>query len=155
MAYDGRSPGGYQPKPWDREQEHVPRALPAGYLQGGYFEPGHDGGKPVLRKEYIVGYPEQIARALEDRDKNKSSQLRRFYDYCIRIRSMQERGRAFEQVQAEFCRLVPFADYAQTRNTVTPLFVDFIRKNVQAVRNADDLYAFVKHFEAVVAHIKK
>ena len=62
--------------------------LPNDYLSDGYFEPGQAGGKPSLRREYIVGYPEEIARSLEDRDLNKSAQLRKFYEYAIRIRDM-------------------------------------------------------------------
>lgn len=171
MAFNGNnSRGGYQGRPQgsrpdrpqgfrqDRPQGSRPEwsapTLPQGYLRDGYYS-FEGNGKPVLRREFIVGYPEEIARKLDDREKNKSSQLRKFYDYCIRIRSMLERGMSFSEVEGEFCRLVAFADYAQKRNRVSPLFVDFIRKNVMAVHNEQDLNAFTKHFEAVIAYIKK
>lgn len=130
-------------------------SLPEGYLKNGYFVPSPEDGRPTLRREFIIGYPEQIARALDDREKNKSSQLRKFYDYCIRIRDMLERGQPFSAVESDFCRLEVFAKYAESRSKVSELFVRFIQSNVNAVRNKDDFYAFIKHFEAVIAYIKK
>lgn len=147
MAYNGGKPG-YQ-------GNRQPPRLPDGYLRDGYFEPAAERERPALRREYIIGYPEAIAKALEDREKNKSTQLRKFYDYCIRIRDMLERGQSFCELKSEFCRLAPFAKYAESRSKVSGLFVQFIQKNVDAVRSKDDFYAFLKHFEAVIAYIKK
>lgn len=142
--------GGYQ----GSRQRWQP-ALPEGYLQGGYFEPAAAGERPALRREYIIGYPAEIAQALEDREKNKSTQLRKFYDYCIRIRDMLDRGQSFHEVESDFCRLAAFAKYAESRGKVSGLFVEFIQKNVDMVRGKEDFYAFLKHFEAVIAYIKK
>lgn len=143
---NGPQRGGYQ-KPEAR--------LPEGYLHGGYFESGQAGEKPSLRREYIVGYPEEIAKSLEDRELNKSAQLRKFYDYAIRVRDMLGRGISFREAESDFCRLLVFADYARSRSRVSALFVDFIQQNVESVKNEQDFYAFLKHFEAVIAHLKK
>lgn len=129
--------------------------LPEKYLEGGYFDSTAKEARPVLRREYIIGYPAKIAQALEDREKNKSSQLRKFYDYCIRIRDMLDRGQSFREVESDFCRLAAFAKYAESRSKVSSLFVEFIQKNVNAIRSKEDFYAFLKHFEAVIAYIKK
>lgn len=154
MAYNGG--GGWNGSQGQRDgyQRQEPK-LPKDYLSGGYFEPGREGEKPSLRRDYIVGHPEDIAEGLEDRERNKSTQLRKFYDYAIRIRDMLGRGISFREVRSDFCRLLVFADYARSRNRVSPLFVDFIRQNVEAVENEQDFYAFLKHFEAVIAHLKK
>ena len=140
----------------DGNQRPEPR-LPEGYLHGGYFEPGLAREKPSLRREYIIGYPEEIARSLGDPKLNKSSQLRKFYDYAIRIRDILGRGISFREAESDFCRLLVFADYARNRSQplVSMLFVDFIRQNVETVKNEQDFYAFLKHFEAVIAHLKK
>ena len=142
--------GGF--KRWD----DAPKALPDGYLSGGYFLPGKAGEKPVMKKEYIIGYPGQIAAALTERDRNlnKSSQLRKYYDYCIRIRDLMHMGYTFPEVESEFCRVSNFVAYAKSRNLVTQVFVDFIDRNIAAIHNGDDFSAFLKHFEAVVAHLK-
>lgn len=142
--------GGYQ-----GSQQRWQPTLPEGYLKDGYFGPPADGERPALRREYIIGYPEEIAQALEDRDKNKSAQLRKFYDYCIRIRDMLDRGQPFPAVESDFCRLEAFARYAESRSKVSALFVDFIKRNVDIVRSKEDFYAFLKHFEAVIAYTKK
>lgn len=141
--------GGYQGNRWQQP------TLPEGYLKGGYFKPAEEDGRPALRREYIIEYPKEIAGALDDREKNKSTQLRKFYDYCIRIRDMLDRGQTFEEVESDFCRLAPFAKNAESRNRVNSLFVDFILKNVDAVTSKEEFYAFLKHFEAVIAYIKK
>lgn len=152
MAYNA---GGRWNGPQGQKSGYQRPELPEGYLSGGYFEPGQAGEKPALRREYIVGYPEEIARNLEDRELNKSAQLRKFYDYAIRIRDMLGRGFSFREVQSDFCRLLVFADYARSRNRVSQLFVDFTKRNVDAVHDKQDFYAFLKHFEAVIAHLKK
>ena len=152
MAYNA---GGRWNGPQGQRGGYSRPELPEGYLSGGYFEPGQVGEKPALRREYIVGYPEEIARNLEDRELNKSAQLRKFYDYAIRIRDMLGRGMSFREVQSDFCRLLVFADYARSRNRVSQLFVDFTQRNVDAVQSEQDFYAFLKHFEAVIAHLKK
>lgn len=149
MAFNpGR--GGYQ-----GGQQRWQPALPDGYLKGGYFEPAAEGERPALRREFIIGYPETIANALEDREKNKSTQLRKFYDYCIRIRDMLDRGQSFHEVESDFCRLAAFAKYAESRGRVSDLFVKFIQNNVNMIHSKDEFYAFLKHFEAVIAYIKK
>lgn len=131
--------------------------LPEGYLNGGYFSAGGADSKRTMKREYILDYPKQIADGLDvgGRDQNRSAQIRKFYDYCIRIRDALEQGKSFAEVEGDFCRLSVFAKYAQSRGRVSGLFVQFIEKNVNAVRSKEDLFAFVKHFEAIVAYIKK
>lgn len=149
MAFNpGR--GGYQ----GGQQRRQP-TLPEGYLKDGYFEPTAGGKRPALRREFIIGYPEKIAQALDDREKNKSTQLRKFYDYCIRIRDMLDCGQSFHEVESDFCRLEVFSKYAESRSKVSGLFVNFIQSNVRSVHSKDEFYAFMKHFEAVIAYIKK
>ncbi len=114
--------GGYQQQP---------ASLPAGYLEGGYYKEVQ--GEKVLKKEYIVTYPEAIARALSDRDesknskKNKRSQIRKFYDYTLRINDLLNRKSGnFALVEGELNRLIPFVKYAASRDTVSGLFEAFI-----------------------------
>ena len=153
MAYNGRN--NYQNGQGGYNSRYQQPSLPDGYLDGGYFSPAKDGQKRAMKREYILGYPEQIARALDDRDKNKSTQLRKFYDYCIRIRDALEQGKTFQEVESDFCRLTAFAKYAENRSRVTSLFVDFIDRNVKIVQSKESFYAFLKHFEAVIVYIKK
>jgi CRISPR-associated protein Csm2 len=127
--------------------------LPKDYLVDGYYEVKN--GKQVLKCEYILEFAKQISKNFIDGNKNKSSQLRKFYDYCMRLQQTLATGNDFAAIQADFSRLVPFVEYAKTRGRVTPLFVDFIKQNVAAVKNKEDYRAFVKHFEAIVAYLPK
>lgn len=137
-----------------QKNDFKPKKLPEEYLDNsGYFVLSED-EKEVINRDFIIGFPAEIAQALDEKDKNKSTQIRKFYDYCIRIRDMMTQGKTFEEVEGEFCRLENFAKYSESRGLVTPVFVKFIQKNVNAVYNEQDFYAFIKHFEAVIAHLK-
>ena len=136
--------------------------LPDGYLDGGYYKEVN--GEKVLKKEYIVKYPTEIVELLKVRDDkgrvkpdiNKRSQIRKFYEYALAAQGLLQRnGNRFEVVEAELNRLIPFADYAKSRGTVSGLFVEFIKKNVTSIHNTSDMTAFIKHFEAIVAYLPK
>ena len=152
MAYDGK-----------RNQYHKDfrtAQLPAGYLAEGYYLVRND--EKIMRKEYIIEFPEAIANTLSNREetkngkKNKRSQIRKFYEYSLRIQNVMKRKNGnFEMVEADLKWLVPAVKYAQTRDVVSDLFVRFVEKNIAAIHNKDDLKAFVKHFEAIVAYLPK
>lgn len=151
MAYNNSYQGGNRGnmgRGYGAPQPH----LPDGYLTQGYYEIKND--KKFLRSEYIVDFPERIAKDLEDRSKNKSSQIRKFYDYCVRLDGTMKR-KSFNEVEADFKRLIPFVKYACTRNRVSQLFVDFIERNVLKVKDKHDFRAFLKHFEALIAYLPK
>lgn len=150
----------YYEKPNQKSFNNFVPQLPKGYLVGGYYEEGERGR--VLKKEYIVDFPISIAKALSSKEdsengkRNKRSQIRKFYEYSISIRELANRKNGdFRVIEAELDRLLPFAQYKMSRNTVSQLFVDFINKNVSNIKNTEDLQAFVKHFEAIVAYLPK
>ncbi len=150
--------GGNYNNNWNRNSKgyEKPAALPVGYLQGGYYS---DPGKIRLKKEYIVDYPREIADALDrdgGRDANKRTQIRKFYEYLLRVeRKMSLAGNDFSVVEADIAGLLPHVSYAGKRRLVSSLFVEFTEKNIAAVRDEKDMRAFVKHFEALVAFTKK
>ena len=136
--------------------------LPKGYLSGGYFETIK--GENALKPEYIVEYSKEIAKKLADRNEweksntpqNKRSQIRKFYEYVLRIQGLLRRKNDnFGAVEAELKRLIPYVDYAVSRGTVSELFQNFINDNMMAIHNVEDLNAFVKHFESIVAYLPK
>lgn len=130
--------------------------LPEKYLESGYYT---DVEKKKMNPDYIVVYAKNIARSLEKEGgnmKNKRTQIRKYYDYCIRVRDKLSRaGNDFSYVEADFAELLPKVSYAKSRSTVTDLFVEFIDKNINAVKDAKDYRAFLKHFESIVAFMKK
>ena len=130
--------------------------LPQGYLDGGYFK--NVNGKEVLKVEYIIDYSRKISNILSDCDatKNKSTQLRKYYDFCIRIKSLLKSNKdKYELVESELKKVIYHVQYANKRGTVTKEFVNFIEKNVNNIKNAEDFYAFITHFESIIAYLKK
>lgn len=152
MAYQAQS---HKPRGGDRGPYRAPAVLPEGYLAGGYYRQA-PGGERVLDERYIIDYPKAIAEGLSDREMNKSAQLRKFYDYCIRLRDMMAyQGKSFPALRADLDRLIPFAQYAQKRRRVSDLFVRFVEQNVAAIGDEGEFRAFLKHFEALIAYLPK
>jgi CRISPR-associated protein Csm2 len=100
------------------------------------------------------------ARAFDDRGrdsgKNKSTQIRRFYDELV---AWQERvgndEDKFKEYQAFIKMLNAKAAYAQGRNLVTREFVDWMRDCLQQVDDPVSLKHFRLHFEATVGFLKE
>lgn len=130
--------------------------FPKGYLEDGYYR--QLDGEPVLRKAYIVGFPRELAKMLSSgsRNINKRSQIRKFYEYALRMqKSLQQNNGNFGKVEAELGRLAPHAAYAKSRRVVSDFFEEFIQRNLEAIHSAEDLNAFCKHFEAIIAYLPK
>jgi len=87
--------------------------------------------------------------------KNKSTQIRRFYDELV---SWQERigddSGKFTQYVAFIKMLNAKAAYAEGRNLVTPEFVTWFKECIQQVNSPRSLRNFRLHFEAVLGFLK-
>lgn len=123
-------------------------------LINGYFKMVEN--QKCLKPKFIVEYPRNIAVLLSDSKKNKLSQLWKFYDHarCIQDKINQQ-GADFEAVEAELNELKPAVNYALNRKTITKEFQYFIDANVSQIKNSDDLAAFIKHFQAVIAYLPR
>lgn len=132
------------------------QSLPLNYLVGGYY---HDTEKKKLKKEYIIEYPKQIAEALDKegrREKNKRSQIRKFYDCLLRIeQKLYLKQNHFLSIEADLATIQLHAFNAKTREVVSQIFLNFIKENIAAIHDERDLRAFVKHFEAIIIFIKR
>lgn len=123
-------------------------------LQDGYFK--LVGNKKSLKPEFIVEYPKKIAWQLSDDKKNKMSQLWKFYDHTMRIRdSLRQSGNSLETLKAELCELQPAVNYAKERGVVTYKFKNFIDFNIECINDNEDLRAFIKHFQSVIAYLPR
>ena len=132
-------------------------SLPEGYLKEGYFTDVNN--KEKRDSKYIVEYAKSIAAALEAEgkgQKNNSSQIRKYYDYGLRVQDkLQSKKNDFTYVEADIAQFVSTVSYAKSRGVVTKLFEEFLVKNVDKIEDEKDYYAFMKHFEAVIAFMKK
>lgn len=151
-----RTNGSNQGKNAYKNQEPV--KLPERYLESGYYVDKSE-TKLKVNPLYIIDYPIEIKNLMEKeggKDKNKQSQIRKYYDYCLRIdQKLNHFKRDYSFVEADVKDLIPKVTYARNRNVVSDVFVKFIEKNVNSIKDEKDYYAFIKHFEAIVAFMKK
>lgn len=131
--------------------------LPKEYLEDlkdGYYRIVD--GKECMKPEFIVKYPKKIAKGLKDRNKNKLSQIWKFYEHARRIQdNLEHRGMPFAVSEAELDMMQPIVESALNRSMVTPIFKDFIDENVSKVQKMEDLDAFIKHFQALIAYLPR
>jgi CRISPR-associated protein Csm2 len=91
--------------------------------------------------------------------KNKSSQMRKFYDEVIRFASRHKTGNTDE---IKFSKDLPFirmicaqAAYSQTRDHVDANFVDFMQHGIRQIKTPEHLHNFRHLFEAVIGFSPK
>ncbi len=131
-----------------------------GYLREGYFD--HDGH---LRVEFVTrDKVEPLVRAMaRARPPLTSAQLRRFFQHCRRIETrLRSKAGSWSEVRPQVIFLDAAAQdaFGKTPKKIPALFWDFVRRNIAAIRTADDfLRGFLPHFEALVGfgamHIKR
>jgi len=132
--------------PDQRSPERVEDLFP-GYLRDGYF----DGDR--LRGEFLERTRmESLARAMAFAHHALTShQVRRFFQHCRRIEARLRDGSAWPKEEADFLKIDAFAADALAKKKAPPIFEDFIRRNVAAVRDERDFTkGFMAHFEALL-----
>ncbi len=130
-------------------------------LEDGYFR-----NKSYMKPDFIIEYPQKIADMLKfdendsltekNKDRNKLSQLWKFYDHAKRIQdSLHSSNKPLDVLSAELCELIPAANYAFERQTITKEFKIFIDLNISHIETIEDLDAFIKHFQSLIAYLPK
>lgn len=133
-------------------------------LKDGYFR--WVNGKKCLKEEFIIKYPKGIVDELKyekkdgkkykSKNKNKLSQIWKFYNHARWIQnSLRLRGEPLDVLKATLCELMPAAAYALKRDTITEDFRKFIELNVSNIKDKEDLDAFIKHFQSLIAYLPK
>jgi len=144
--HKGRGSGG------NREPNRIPEPKMITYFIDG--KPN-----PKLMDEDADRLGEELAR----QDNLKPSQLRRYYDDVLTLRSRldaiarkpgQEREQAFSLLRADFKMLKAKAAYAYGRQLIKDRLLQFFVNHVYSVKSADDFDMFCRHFQAVVAFHK-
>ncbi len=120
-----------------------------GYLETGYFD-----SRGNLQEKFITEWAEEIAKNLGS---TKKHAIRRFYNHVKALERKLDLVGEYEYINADLKKLIPMASYATNRETVriSPLFEEFIRKNLEKVNNKKTFYAFVNHFEAIICYCEK
>lgn len=123
--------------------------LPAGYLEKGYFDE-----KGNLHEELFLKWAEDIARSLRGTRKH---QIRRFYNHVKALQRKSELLNNFDCINADLKKLIPFAVQAIHRESqrASPILEEFLKKNLEKVKDLKTFNAFVNHFEAIVCYCER
>ncbi len=86
------------------------------------------------------------------KNKNKRSQLRKFFDEVVRLNtsanSEDSEGKPFDFILPQLHMLIAQAAYAKGRGLITEEFFNFIKDGINNVEDKDDLKVFTRFFEA-------
>lgn len=139
-------------KEFNKEQKNPEFNLPEGYLANGYFDKNGN-----LREEFVTRWAEEIAKKLGRVTPDmKKHQLRRFYNH---VKSLERKMNLsnYDSINKDLKLLISYAASAAfaTPPKVPKLFEDFIRKNLELVKDSKTFKAFLNHFEAIVGFGEK
>lgn len=115
--------------------------------------------KPPIDAELFNGVAQQAAKQIaqpQDRNRNKSAQLRRFYDELVlwETRSAQQPARFGEYLP--FIRMLNAkAAYAEGRKLVDRTFVDLLSHTLKEVSSAETLTTCKLFWEAFMGFYKQ
>lgn len=117
-----------------------------------------DGKK--INQELFASCAEQWAKVVGDegkkeRDKNKYTQVRKFYDEVLKLKQkLQTEQASVEEVLPYLKMLNAKAAYAKARKHVTDKFVDFIKESIANVKDKESFYVFTTFFEAFMGYYR-
>ena len=105
---------------------------------------------------------EQLAKDIDKegresrgRDRNGSTQLRRFFDELVRLNiQAQAKEHDWGMIKPRVHMIVAKAAYAKGRDLVTDKFVNLIRDGISQVDTAEDLQVFTNFFESFMGFYK-
>jgi CRISPR type III-A-associated protein Csm2 len=123
-------------------------------LSKGYFIE-----KGFIRKEFILELPKELASLFSKNPAlNKSTQIRKYFDYCRKIEGIFKVKKNFNYVVSELPRLNYHIHNALNKKPplISKEFCEFVEKNVELAIQSEEnfLKGFINHFEAVIGYSK-
>jgi CRISPR-associated protein Csm2 len=118
-----------------------------------------DRDKKLLDPELFSTKAEQLAKSIgdEDKRKNKSTQLRRFFDEINRLNTQAQTDTEnlnWNMILPRVHMVVAKTAYAQGRNLVTPSFVNLVKESINQIKEKDDLQVFANFLESFMGFYK-
>jgi CRISPR type III-A-associated protein Csm2 len=114
---------------------------------GGYFDEHGN-----LKLEYVAKSDVDTLARILTHDGLNMHQLRRFFNYCREVeRRLRSNPGSWAAERSSVVKLSAFAADAAGKNKIPRSFREFIDKNVERSKTADEfLKGFMEHFEALV-----
>jgi CRISPR-associated protein Csm2 len=100
---------------------------------------------------------EELAKKIgnEDRNANKSSQLRRYFDEIVRLSTQAKaNGADMNMILPQVHMLVAKVAYAKGRKLVTDSFVEMMQSGISQINDKDDLLVFANFLESFIGFYK-
>jgi CRISPR-associated protein Csm2 len=122
-----------------------------------------DKQKGLLDPELFSKDADLIAKEISDegkrerKEKNKSTQLRRFFDEVVRLNTQAQTDKDninWNMILPHVHMLIAKIAYAQGRELVTPSFVDLMRSGITQIEDKKDLQVFTNFLEAFMGFYK-
>jgi CRISPR-associated protein Csm2 len=118
--------------------------------------------EPTLFSEKAEKLAKEIHTAgLNDRqrlERNKRTQLRKFYDEVVRLNSIannRANAEAWDNIIPYVNMLIAKAAYAEGRKLVSSNFTIFMKDSIGQIRGREDLAVFTNLFEAFMGFYKQ
>lgn len=127
------------------DNPHAP-ALPAGYLENGYYAVAENGTK-YLRPEFVGKYAEIMASQLG------SMKIADFSSLLREMKRSKKKTLPFEARLTAAAEMLPKALALVHRKKAPALLVAFIKGNLRRIDNDDDWYAYLRHLEAISGYM--
>ncbi|MBN2107100.1 MAG: type III-A CRISPR-associated protein Csm2 [Deltaproteobacteria bacterium] len=117
-----------------------------------------DGKKPQINPDLFSSIAEKLALDVASEkggNRNKPTQIRKFYDEVIRFDSIVKASpKEFDNVLPYLKMLNAKAAYAMGRDLISGKFKDFIADSLHQVNDKQDFAAFTGLFEAFIGYYK-
>lgn len=127
-----------------------------------FFE---DGKKSIIKAELFSNIAEEWAKKVctaglnskgDKLEKNKISQIRKFYDEALHIKDLLKSGEDYRSLFPYIKMLNAKASYAEGRKLITKEFKDFISESLLEVKedSQKSFEVFLSFFEAFMGYYK-
>ncbi len=100
---------------------------------------------------------EKLAKEIgeEDRNLNKSTQLRRYFDEVVRLSTQAKAsGADMNMILPQVHMLVAKVAYAKGRKLITESFVEMMKSGIGQIHDKDDLLVFANFLESFIGFYK-
>lgn len=120
-----------------------------------FFQTAEQLAKEIHQEGLKIVFNKRKNKKEEKEDKNKSTQLRRFFDELVRLNTQaQVKKEEWGMIKPRVHMIVAKAAYAKGRDLVTDKFVALIRDGIQQVDTKEDLQVFTNFFESFMGFYK-
>jgi len=112
---------------------------------------------PLLFSSVAEDWASKVYKSGErERDKNKRSQLRKFYDEVLRLNALAKMSPGdWDDIHPYVNMLIAKVVYARGRNKVTREFEDMLKYCISHVQEDKDLDVFANFFEAFMGFYRQ